>query len=71
MENSYRTQKFWWMYFFNFMLSFMLCIMKSYGYIDISYFVALLPIIIFTLALGIVIVIFAKAIVEDRGNGKN
>lgn len=68
---SYRTQKFWWMYFFNFMLSFMLCIMKSYGYINISYFVALLPVSIFTLALGIVMVIFAKAIVEDKSNGKN
>lgn len=62
---------FWWVYFFNLVLTLMLLILKSKGYIEISFFVATLPVTLFTLGLAIVMVIFAKGIMEEQGNGRN
>lgn len=62
---------FWWVYFFNLVLTLMLLILKSKGCIEISFFVATLPVTLFTLGLAIVMVIFAKGIMEEQGNGRN
>lgn len=62
---------FWWVYFFNMALTLCLLILKSKGYIDISFFVATLPVTLFTFGLAVVMIIFAKAILEGRENGKS
>lgn len=48
----------------------MLLNLKGRGYINISYFVALLPVTLFTLGLVIVMVIFAKGLLEDKKDGR-
>lgn len=62
---------FWWVYFFNMALTLCLLILKQKGCIEISFFLALLPVTLFTLGLAIVMVIFAKGILEERENGKS
>lgn len=61
---------FWWIYFFNLILTLMLLILKSKRYIEISFFVATLPVTLFTLFLGIVMVMFTKNILEEKKNGR-
>ena len=62
---------FWWVYFFNLALTLCLLMLKQKGAINISFFVATLPVTLFTLALGIVMVMFALGIMEERKNGKS
>ena len=62
--------KFWLMYLLNLSLSVILLFLKCLGFINVGVFICLLPIILFTLFLGVVMILIAKAIIKEEKEGK-
>ena len=59
----------WFVYLLNFILTVVLLVLKYFNVIAIPFIICILPVTLFTIFLGIILIIITMALIEERQNG--